>query len=79
VAIRLRRIADNFPSPREKGISIMTTRSLAAVTLALGILCLAAGGIDAPTTNSSGSFAIAGAILIGSGLLSLAIRNSPSS
>lgn len=57
----------------------MTTRSLAAVTLALGILCLTTGGVGGPTTISSGSFAIAGAILIGSGLLALAIHSSPSS
>jgi hypothetical protein len=47
----------------------MVTRSLAAVGLGLGVLCMAMGAIGGPLGPASGSFAIAGAILIGASLI----------
>ena len=51
----------------------MVTRSLASVALGLGVLCMTMGALEGPERQSSGSFAIAGAILIGAGLIALAI------
>jgi membrane-bound ClpP family serine protease len=52
----------------------MVTRSLAAVVLGLGVLCMALMVFEAPSPKS-GAFAIAGSILIGSGLIALAIES----
>jgi len=51
----------------------MVTRSLSSVGLGFGILCLAIGGTEWPSSDNSGAFIIAGAILIGASLISLAI------
>ena len=52
----------------------MITKSLSAVGIGLGILCVAISVSGVAPDDKSGYFAIAGSILIGSSLISLAIE-----
>jgi hypothetical protein len=51
----------------------MVTKSLSSVGLAFGILCLAIGGTEWPSSDNSGALIVAGAIIIGASLIALAI------